>query len=194
MKKAPAEIKETINAKYLFTDREKMEFGERIAQKLGEQTIVGEEFSAIKKQWAGKLETIANDISNLAQKISCGFDYRPTECKVTFDAGKRRKYYFRVSDGSPTHDEEMTAADHQLSIPLDEPTAGGIVNPTGPLVSVGEVLESAETEAIVAASDIPAEPPPEEPAKKKGVKSRKSKAAEPYSAPEESDAGASVFE
>jgi hypothetical protein len=121
--KAP-ESKETIHAKHVFTNDEMLELSRTLGRTCTEITTLEQEKSAVTKDFASRIETKEIQRDSLVDKVTSGYEMRPTECIVVFDPPNRSKDYFRTeSDGTRgefVERREMSQADFQLALPVTE--------------------------------------------------------------------------
>ncbi len=118
------EIKETIHAKHSFSSEELIELSRSLGRTCSEITTLEAEKSAVTKDFGGRIETKEIQRDLLVDKVTSGYEMRPTECVVVFDPKNRSKDYFR-RDGDGEKGEfverrEMTQADFQLALPVED--------------------------------------------------------------------------
>jgi hypothetical protein len=119
------DIIETIHAKHTFSQDELIE----VSRSLGRTCTRSPRLNrrrAQSKDFASRIETEEIMRDSLVDKVSSGYEFRPTECIVVFDPKNRSKDYMRRNgDGEPgefVERREMTTADFQLALPVQETT------------------------------------------------------------------------
>jgi hypothetical protein len=119
--KTPTEIKETIHAKHVFSNEERLELSLELGRTCTQINVLEAEKSAVTKDFGGRIETQEIKRDSLVEKVTSGYEMRPTDCIVVLDPPNRSKDYFREqSDGTRgdfVERREMTQADFQLTIP-----------------------------------------------------------------------------
>lgn len=118
------DIVETIHAKHTFSQDELIEVSRSLGRTCTEIATLESEKSAVTKDFASRIETKEIMRDSLVDKVSSGYEFRPTECVIVFDPKNRSKDYMRRNgDGEPgefVERREMTAADFQLALPVAE--------------------------------------------------------------------------
>lgn len=118
------DIIETIHAKHTFTQEELIEVSRSLGRTCTEITMLESEKSAVTRDFASRIYTKEIQRDSLVDKVSSGYEFRPTECVVIFDPKNRSKDYLRRNgDGEPgefIERREMTTADFQLALPVQE--------------------------------------------------------------------------
>lgn len=124
MKNQPVEITETIHAKHTFSQDELLELSRGLGRTCTEISQLESEKSAVTKDFGFRIETKEIQRDSLVDKVTSGYEMRPTDCVVVFDVKNRSKDYFRrLVDGQVgefVERREMSQADFQLALPKIE--------------------------------------------------------------------------
>lgn len=124
MLKPPKDIIETIHAKHVFSQEELLELSRSLGRTCTQINTLEAEKSAIGKDFSSRIETQEIQRDSLVDKVTSGYEFRPTECIVVLDPKNRSKDYFRNDSadgiGEFVERREMTQADFQLTIPVTE--------------------------------------------------------------------------
>ena len=115
---------ENIHAKHVFTNDETIDLARELGRVSTAINTLEAEKSATAKDYSFRIETAEIKRDSLSEKITSGYEMRPTDCVVIFDPKNRSKDYFR-KDGSGMAENfierrEMTQADFQLCLPAPE--------------------------------------------------------------------------
>ena len=121
--KRTKDVTETL--KHVLTDAEKLALG----QKLAEANIEAEGAEAEKKSVTAtlkaKCEGCIAKVSEISNRLSAGYEYRPVVCRVTFDDPEHgQKTTRRADNGETVKTEAMTLAEMQQRLPGFEEAAG----------------------------------------------------------------------
>jgi hypothetical protein len=110
-------ITETIPAKHVFNDTEKLELGQKLAQVNQKIAQTEDEKKRVMSDYKARLDAAQADANLLSANLTNGYDTRPTECSVDFSPDTKTKRYYRVSDGSFVYETGMTTSDFQMYFP-----------------------------------------------------------------------------
>lgn len=125
MKKTASEIIETIHAKHIFTEKELLELSRGLGRTCTEISTLESEKSAVTKDFGSRIETKEIQRDSLVDKVTSGYEMRPTECFVVMDVPNHSKDYLRRNADGTTGEfverREMTTADFQLALPNTAP-------------------------------------------------------------------------
>ena len=120
MKKDNKPIIETIHAKHVFSQEELLELSRDLGRTCTAINTLESEKSAVTKDFGSRIETNEIKRDSLVDKVTSGYEMRPTDCLVVFDPKNRSKDYFRVDSlglaGEFVERREMTQADFQLAL------------------------------------------------------------------------------
>ena len=118
-------LKETIHAKHVFSTEERIELSLELGRTCSQETKLEQEKSAVMKDFNSRIETTAIKRDSLVDKVTSGYEMRPTPCLVILDPKNRSKDYFRIATdgarGEFVERREMTEADFQLHLPEAKP-------------------------------------------------------------------------
>ena len=126
--KSDPKIIETIHAQHTFSPAELVDLSRELGRTCNDINTLESEKSAVAKDFGSRIETKEIRRDSLVDKVTSGYEMRPTECVVVLDPKNRSKDYFRTEpDGTPgefVERREMTAADFQLPLPAVEIASG----------------------------------------------------------------------
>lgn len=115
------QIIDNIHAKHTFSPDELLDLSRELGRTCTEITKLESEKSAVTKDFASRIETKEIHRDSLVDRVTSGYEMRPTDCIVVMDPKNRSKDYFRIgpdgSKGEFVERREMTQADFQLNIP-----------------------------------------------------------------------------
>jgi hypothetical protein len=124
MKETPKPIIETIHAKHVFAQEELLELSRELGRTCTAINTLEQEKSAVTKDFASRIGTNEIKRDSLVDKVTSGYEMRPTDCIVVMDPKNRSKDYFRQDHlglcGEFVERREMTTADFQLALPVPE--------------------------------------------------------------------------
>lgn len=127
MKKTADPIIETIHAKHVFSQVERLELSLQLGRTCTEINTLEQQKSAVTKDFASRIETEEIKRDSLVEKVTSGYEMRPTDCIVVLDPKNRSKDFFRMNKEGQAGDfierREMTQADFQLTLPAVEKAA-----------------------------------------------------------------------
>ena len=112
----------TVTAKHTFNDEERLEIGAQLANSSHAARLLEEEKKQVASGYSAKIKAEEATSLDLSTKLSNGYEMRPVRAWVEFDPKKGRKTYYRLDGGAFLHTEEMSQADYEMSLPLDETT------------------------------------------------------------------------
>jgi hypothetical protein len=111
-----------------FTHPEIVNLARRQAEAYGELSRAEEEKKAVTSQLKAKCDGLASKISELAGKITAGFEYRTVPCEIRFDDPKAGlKSTYRLDTGEVVNVDPMTLTERQAELPLTEGPKGGSI-------------------------------------------------------------------
>lgn len=84
---------QTITAKYKFSEKEKVELADKLAQRQIEFTAAKEEKKAAMASFSDKVERINLDIQKFSRAYKDGYEHRDYNVKVIYDYKKREKRF-----------------------------------------------------------------------------------------------------
>ena len=117
-------IIETIHAKHVFTQEELLELSRDLGRTCTAINTLESEKSAVTKDFSSRIETNEIKRDSLVDKVTSGYEMRPTDCIVIMDPKNRSKYYFRREpeggQGEFVERREMMTSDYQLTIPTTD--------------------------------------------------------------------------
>ena len=124
MKDKTKPITEVIHAKHIFAQEELLELSRDLGRTCTAINTLESEKSAVTKDFSSRIETNEIKRDSLVDKVTSGYEIRPTDCIVVLDPKNRSKDYFRVTSmglpGDFVERREMTTSDFQLVLPETE--------------------------------------------------------------------------
>lgn len=142
------EVIETIDAPHKFTDPERLELANTLAQATQKLTGLEEDKKRITSDFKAQIDGEQARANSVATKLNNGYELRQTECRLLFFPKKGVKQYYRLDNGELVKEATMSSGDFQLSLPVKEPKPG---EPIGP--SVGNEIEKLQTPAMEPAKE-----------------------------------------
>ena len=104
--------------KYNFTDEEKKEFGENIAQAIKKKSSRELELKSVSTQFKSDIAREEATIDSLAEKIQSGYEYRKVLCRLDYGEKKKIVRYVRIDDGVIVRERPMRPDEFQKNLPL----------------------------------------------------------------------------
>src|ERR1035441_10114439 len=121
MKDKTKPITEVIHAKHIFAQEELLELSRDLGRTCTAINTLESEKSAVTKDFASRIETNEIKRDSLVDKVTSGYEMRPTECVVVMDSKNRTKDFYKIGKDGDALDfverREMTTADFQLVLP-----------------------------------------------------------------------------
>jgi len=102
--------------KYVFTDEEKKEMSTELALKVSNQSTAEDEKKAIMSDLKSKIDSLAAQSNNLANKLNNGYEMRIVKCEVVKDFKKNTVKIMRCDTGEVIKTREMSHEDRQETI------------------------------------------------------------------------------
>lgn len=121
-KKEVPVVKESIHAKHVFSPEELLDLSRQLGRTCSEINGLEQQKSAVGKDFGSRIETkeIARDY--LIDRVTSGYEMRPTDFIVVFDVPNQSKDYFKIEPdgkkGEFVERREMRQADFQLALPV----------------------------------------------------------------------------
>lgn len=123
-------IREEIKqVKYTFSNQEMLDLGKDLAGKTTDLSNVVDEAKSVAKSYKSKEAEIEGAIGVLTEKIKTGYELRPMKCRVVFRSRDGKKDYFRADTGELALTEQMTNADLQMDLELENKKQANDENP-----------------------------------------------------------------
>lgn len=138
----PVEI-ETIDARYDFTDPEKIGLSQEMSAQFTKVATLEEEAKASAASHKSRIKTEKAKLNEIHGKIANGFEYRQTECEVRYDWKAGRKHYHRTTDGKLVHETAITYDDRQTKLFREEQAK---LKPGENIVPVSKAFDKATEE------------------------------------------------
>jgi hypothetical protein len=102
--------------KYVFTDDEKRDIAETLAQKTQEQQEVEAEKKSVMSSYKDRLDKIAIDTSLAARMYKDGYEMRNMECRVERNTTTGYVRYVRTDTGEEVLKRKMSMSERQLTL------------------------------------------------------------------------------
>ncbi len=113
--------KETIDAPYKFTDAERLEIAGQLAAVTTKVNELEDRKKSVTSDFKAQIDAATAQANSLSSKFTAGFEMRPTECRVEFNAKKGVKTYFNLKTGELVKTSEMVQSDYELELPMVSP-------------------------------------------------------------------------
>ena len=111
----------------MFTEKELLEKGRKIAEAHQETAQVETEFDSVKAQFKSKLERLSSTIGELSNHMTSGWEYRQVPCETRYDdPSQGHKATYRLDLNEVVEIEQMTTLDKQGELPLTPDTKAGV--------------------------------------------------------------------
>lgn len=122
---APVVVREATikrNLRWIFTTPEILEVSKRLAEKNGARVSLEDEKNGATKDYAARIASVENEVSDLSRKVQNGYEFRDIDCRVVFDTPKPgMKTITRLDTMEQVGVEEMSFQEKQMTIPaVDE--------------------------------------------------------------------------
>lgn len=106
--------------RYVYTDKERLEIGKTLGQVHADLGNTNADFDRVKAEFKSKITAHEAKLTDLAHKVSSGYDMRDTKCEWTFDSPKKgHKTLRRLDTDEVVETAEMSQADFQQEIALE---------------------------------------------------------------------------
>lgn len=105
--------KRVVQAKYHFTDSEKKEMAEKMAQRQQELIEKEDEKKTVMATFTDALKRIKLDISKLSRGYRDGWEHRDYNCVVMYDYKKREVQYKEMATGNIVSSHPFAPGDDQ---------------------------------------------------------------------------------
>ena len=102
--------------KYQFTESEKKSLSEELARNVKERDSAKNELNSIKGQFGARIKQSEAAILEYAEKVTSGYEYRPTECEEIKDFNAGMVTVRRCDSWEVVESRRMTGADRQMVI------------------------------------------------------------------------------
>jgi uncharacterized coiled-coil DUF342 family protein len=102
--------------KYFFSEEEKRELAQEMAEKVTEKQSAEDEKKAIMSDFKSRLDGLDAQINGAANKIRSGFEMRQIECEVVPVPERKVWEIYRMDTGDFIRTKPMTQDDLQLKI------------------------------------------------------------------------------
>ena len=113
------------NLRVHYTDAERLELGKQLASVHQELAQTNSDFDSVKSDFKARLTSHEAKISDLAQKVSNGYCIKEVKCLWVMDTPQSgKKLLLRMDTQDTVEVEEMTAADAQAELKLEDTKAG----------------------------------------------------------------------
>jgi hypothetical protein len=111
-------VKKTEYLKYAFTEQEKKEIGENLANAVSERNEFEAELTSVKKDFQSKIALCEKTIAECAEKIRSGYEMRNIDCEERFDYETGIVDTFRMDTCAFVRERKMTQEERQKELPL----------------------------------------------------------------------------
>lgn len=110
--------KEIIPCKYVFTNSDKLELGNKLAEANNKLSELDDERKRVTSDYKARMDGIQADVNLLSGKISNGYETRMTECFVEMHPGLKEKYYVNAQTFVIECVKAMQPGDFQAELPI----------------------------------------------------------------------------
>ena len=104
--------------KYNFTDKEKKEFGESMAQAYKKKTSLELGLKSVSTQFKSDIAREEANIDSLAEKLQSGYEYREVLCRLDYEEKKKIVKYVCTDGGNIVRERPMRPDEFQKNLPL----------------------------------------------------------------------------
>ena len=104
--------------KYFFTEAERAEASNAMAQAYLRRQVLEEELTHIKAQYKSDTTKLDAEISDNARKLNSGYEMRNTDCYAFMDRDKKVVIIRRSDTGEVVKMREMSTSELQMELPL----------------------------------------------------------------------------
>jgi hypothetical protein len=112
------QTKEKRTLRYDFSEKEITDLGRELALATSRKVEKEAEKKAVTSQLAADVNLLASQTDNIAQKISNGYEFRSTECVVSYDPDGGTVTVIRSDTDEIIETRPMTEAERQLKIEI----------------------------------------------------------------------------
>ncbi|MDH5297865.1 MAG: hypothetical protein OEV91_02485 [Desulfobulbaceae bacterium] len=109
--------------KYVFSEEEKREIAEKMAQTVTEANDLEEQKKAVAKDFDGRIQTAKNLVHSSDQKLNSGYEMRNIKCLVEKDYEARTATYTRTDNGEIVRKRVLSVGELQMTLPASEEAA-----------------------------------------------------------------------
>lgn len=121
-----------------FSDKEKLELGRELGDKLQEAAQIDADFTRVKGDFKARDAAVTASIGSLRDKVTSGYELRSTKCEWRFDEPKTGfKTIYRLDTDTAIATETMSEHEKQLSLGEQAVTVPVVAFPPSPRASQG---------------------------------------------------------
>jgi len=106
----------THEGKYQFSDKEKLQLGDDVAEQFMKKITIEAELKTKKSEFKAKLDACEGKIQKLTEKISNGHEYRDFQCIVEKDFDNKSVRFIDVDTDKVIEERAMSQHEYQLGI------------------------------------------------------------------------------
>ena len=107
--------------KVQLTAEELTESSETLARKIGELAIKEAERKSAANQYKAAMETIENEVEELAARVRNKYEFRKVKCAINYDFRQKKVTWTRTDTGEIHRDRAMTVDELQTRLAIDSP-------------------------------------------------------------------------
>jgi hypothetical protein len=113
--------KETLYLRHDFTDGERLQMGDDLAQAHNRMASIEEEEAVMKAQIKDRKTSVEQTIGTLYRNLNNRFEMRNIACSIAYDQPNVGEVSYMDPDGAVAKVRPMTEAERQMDLPLDQP-------------------------------------------------------------------------
>lgn len=102
--------------KHQFTESEKREMAQDLAQKVSDQQIAEDEKKAVMSDLKSRIDSLAAQANSLATKLNNGYEMRNIKCEIEKDFKGGIVRHIRTDTGEVVRERKMNDDDRQLKV------------------------------------------------------------------------------
>ncbi len=114
--------KETLYLRHDFTDAERLQMGDDLAQAHNRMASIEEEEAVMKAQIKDRKAAVEQTIGTLYRNLNNRFEMRNIGCTIVYDQPNVGEVTYLDPDGKVAKTRPMTESERQMDLPLDEKT------------------------------------------------------------------------
>lgn len=111
---------ETINAKYTFSDEEKVNMAVEMTEKIQEKDRSEEELKSLKSNFKSRIDELTAKLNRLAQNHRDGYEYRFQKCTLKLNEKTKMREYYTVDTKKLVKTEPWRDTDYQRKLKIKE--------------------------------------------------------------------------
>ena len=110
-----------LSIKHRYSDHEMAELARTQSRKLAEKGVLESELGAVKKDFAGRIETCDAQVKSLSARISANFEYRNQKCLLLDERPDGFRISIRLDTGRIVKRRKLSPEERQVELTTEEP-------------------------------------------------------------------------